>query len=133
MKNKISDLRDHLFAVLEALQDKDEPMDLERARTAAQVAQVIVNTATAETKHMQVTGSLQGTGRQRLPAIKGSRGAPRSGRRDCCAAEDEASHRQALAYLQDVLKCRTEPTHIEATPPEPNSHRTDPMTFREQP
>lgn len=79
------------------------------------------------------SGSLQGTGRQRLPAIKGSRGAPRSGRRDCCAAEDEASHRQALAYLQDVLKCRTEPTHIEATPPEPNSHRTDPMTFREQP
>ena len=62
MKNKISDLRDHLFAVLEALQDKDEPMDLERARTAAQVAQVIVNTATAETKYMQVTGSLQGTG-----------------------------------------------------------------------
>lgn len=62
MKNKISDLRDHLFAVLEALQDEDKPMDLERARTAAQVAQVIVNTATAETKHMQVTGSLQGTG-----------------------------------------------------------------------
>ena len=62
MKNKISDLRDHLFAVLEALQDEEKPMDLERARTAAQVAQVIVNTATAETKHMQVTGSLQGTG-----------------------------------------------------------------------
>jgi hypothetical protein len=61
-KNKISHLRDHLFAVLEALQDKDEPMDLERARTVAAVAQVIVNTATAETKHMQVTGSLQGTG-----------------------------------------------------------------------
>jgi len=62
MKNKISDLRDHLFAVLEALQDEEKPMDLERARTAAQVAQVIVNTATAETKHMQVTGRFEGTG-----------------------------------------------------------------------
>jgi hypothetical protein len=61
-KNKISHLRDHLFAVIEALQDKDEPMDLERARTVAAVAQVIVNTATAETKYMQVTGSMQGTG-----------------------------------------------------------------------
>ena len=31
-KNKMSDLRDHLFATLEALQDPDKPMDLERAR-----------------------------------------------------------------------------------------------------
>lgn len=61
-KNKISHLRDHLFAVLEALQDEDNPMDLERARTVAAVAQVIVNTATAETKHLQWTGSVQGTG-----------------------------------------------------------------------
>lgn len=29
--------------------------------------------------------------------------------RDCCAAEDEASHTQALTYMQNVLKCRTEP------------------------
>ncbi len=27
---------------------------------------------------------------------------------DCCAAENEASHLRALAYMQDVLKCRTE-------------------------
>ncbi len=26
--------------------------------------------------------------------------------RDCCAAEDEPSHKQALAYMQAVLKCR---------------------------
>jgi hypothetical protein len=62
MKNKISDLRNHLFEVIEALKDKHEPMDIERAKAVAAVAQVIVNTATAETKHMQVTGSMQGTG-----------------------------------------------------------------------
>jgi hypothetical protein len=62
MKNKINDLRNHLFAVIEALQDKDQPMDLERARAVAEVGQVIVNTAIVEVKYMQVTGSLQGTG-----------------------------------------------------------------------
>ena len=30
-KNKIQDLRDHLFETLEALKDKDEPMDVARA------------------------------------------------------------------------------------------------------
>ena len=56
MKNKLPDLRDHLFATLEALRDKDEPMDLERAKTIADVAQVIVNSATVEVKFIQATG-----------------------------------------------------------------------------
>ena len=53
-KNKISNLRDHLFAVIEALQDKDEPMDIERAKAVAAIAQVIVNSAKVEVQHMQV-------------------------------------------------------------------------------
>ncbi len=48
MKNKIEDLRNHLFATLEALQDKEAPMDLDRAQTIADVAQVIVNSAKVE-------------------------------------------------------------------------------------
>ena len=48
MKNKIQDLRDHLFATLEALQDKDEPMDIDRARAVADVAKVIVDSAKVE-------------------------------------------------------------------------------------
>lgn len=28
---------------------------------------------------------------------------------DCCAAEDETNHQQALAYMQNMLKCRVEP------------------------
>ena len=52
MKNKIDDLRNHLFATLEALQDKDEPMELERARTIADVAQTIINSAKVEVQFM---------------------------------------------------------------------------------
>lgn len=45
MKNKIQDLRDHLFETLEALKDKENPMPIERAAAIADVAQVIVNSA----------------------------------------------------------------------------------------
>lgn len=61
MRNKISDLRNHLFEVIEQLKDKDHPMDLDRARAVADVAQVIVNSAKVEVAHMHVTGA-SGTG-----------------------------------------------------------------------
>lgn len=54
MKNKIEDLRDHLFATLEALQDKDEPMEIERARAIADVAKVIVESAKTEVAFVKV-------------------------------------------------------------------------------
>lgn len=47
-RNKMTDLRDHLFETLEALKDKDAPMDLERARTISEVAQTIINSAKVE-------------------------------------------------------------------------------------
>jgi|GEM_PF-607542 len=47
-KNKISDLRDHLFETLEALKDPDKPMELERARVISDVAQTIINSAKVE-------------------------------------------------------------------------------------
>lgn len=37
MKNQLTDLRNHLFATLEALQDDDKPMDIERAKAICQV------------------------------------------------------------------------------------------------
>ena len=40
-RNKISDLRDHLFETIEALKDPDRPMELERARTISAVAQTM--------------------------------------------------------------------------------------------
>jgi hypothetical protein len=57
MQNKIDDLRNHLFATLEALRDKDEPMELERAKTIANVAQTIINSAKVECDYIELTGS----------------------------------------------------------------------------
>lgn len=48
MKNRMTDVRNHLIATLEALQDPDRPMDIERAKAVAEVAQVIVNSAKVE-------------------------------------------------------------------------------------
>lgn len=56
MKNKIEDLRNHLFATLEALRDDEKPMDIERAQAIAGVAQVIVNSAKVENDHIKLTG-----------------------------------------------------------------------------
>ena len=58
MRNKIEDLRNHLFATLEALQDEENPMDLARAETIANVASVIVESAKVEVQFMKVTDSL---------------------------------------------------------------------------
>lgn len=56
MKNHIEDLRNHLFETLEALRDEEKPMDIERAKTIAGVAQVIVDSAKAENAFIQITG-----------------------------------------------------------------------------
>lgn len=56
MKNKIDDLRDHLFETIEALKDPEKPMDLDRAKTVADVAQVIINSAKVEVDLLKTTG-----------------------------------------------------------------------------
>jgi hypothetical protein len=53
----VEDLREHLFAALDGLRDKEKPMDIERAEAIAKVAQVIVNSATIEVKMMNATGA----------------------------------------------------------------------------
>jgi hypothetical protein len=61
MKNKISDLRDHLFATLESLRDEDKPMDLDRAKAVAEISQQIINSAKVECEFLEITGGF-GTG-----------------------------------------------------------------------
>ncbi len=61
MKCHIEDLRNHLFVALEALQDEDNPMDLERARTIGSIAQTIINTAKVEVAFLKEVGGV-GTG-----------------------------------------------------------------------
>ena len=55
-KNKLVDLRDHLFETLEALRDETNPMDLERAKTIAGVAQVLINSAKLEVDLVKAVG-----------------------------------------------------------------------------
>lgn len=77
MKNKIEDLRNHLFSALEALQDPDAPMDLDRAKTIADVAQVLINSAKVEVDFIRATGGtgsgfIENTGRRpELKAVGG--------------------------------------------------------------
>ena len=61
-KNKIDDLRNHLFETLEALRDEEKPMDLDRARAVAEVASVIVASAKVEVDLLKVTGRRKGSG-----------------------------------------------------------------------
>jgi hypothetical protein len=58
VKNKIEDLRNHLFATIEDLRDEEKPLDIERAKAVVAVAQVIVESAKAENTFMQITGGM---------------------------------------------------------------------------
>ena len=55
-KNKMKDLRDHLFETIEALKDEDKPMDIERAKAISGVAQTLIETAKVELKFLDLTG-----------------------------------------------------------------------------
>lgn len=73
MKNNIDAVRGHLFSVLERLQDKESPMDIDRAKTIAHVAGVLVDTARVEVDFCRVTGGtgsgfIENTGRR--PGLK---------------------------------------------------------------
>lgn len=59
MKNKIDDLRDHLFETLEMLKDEENPMDLDRAKVIADVAQTLINSAKVEVDFIKVTGTAE--------------------------------------------------------------------------
>ena len=62
MKNKISDLRNHLFVVLEELSDPESNYDLEKAKVIANVAQTIINSASVENQYLKIVESSQGSG-----------------------------------------------------------------------
>ena len=44
----ITDMREHLMQTLAALRDRENPMDVDRARAVAQVAGVLVDSAKVE-------------------------------------------------------------------------------------
>lgn len=59
MKNKLEDLRNHLFATIEGLLDKDDPLDTRRAAAVADVAQVIIESAKVEVRALELLGGRQ--------------------------------------------------------------------------
>lgn len=63
-KNKLTDLRDHLFETLERLKDDDKPLaaEIDRAKAIADVARVIVDSAKVEVNFLEVTSGMRGTG-----------------------------------------------------------------------
>lgn len=64
MENNIETLREHLFATLTALQDKSDPMDIDRAKAISEVSQTIINSAKVEIEYAKIkeTSDHLGTG-----------------------------------------------------------------------
>jgi len=65
-QNDIGELRGALFDTLRALGNKENPMELERAKAINETAQTIVNTIRAEYDALKVIG---GTGSGFIPAL----------------------------------------------------------------
>lgn len=61
-KNRIEDLRNHLFAALEGLADTEKPLELERARAIADVAKVVIESAKVEVSFLKVVDGGRGSG-----------------------------------------------------------------------
>jgi hypothetical protein len=55
-RNKITDLRDHLFEVIEKLKEGDDTMPIERAQAIAEVSKTIIDSARVEVEYIKVTG-----------------------------------------------------------------------------
>lgn len=78
MNHDIEGLREHLFETLAALRDKDNPMDVNRAKVIANVAQAVIHSAKVEVDYLRATGGKKGTGfigdRPELPAPPATQG-----------------------------------------------------------
>lgn len=79
MKNKIEDLRNHLFATIEGLLDDEKPLAIDRANAVANVAGQLIASAKVEVEFLKVTDSVRGSGfiksdadsQAQRPAIEG--------------------------------------------------------------
>jgi hypothetical protein len=59
-KDKIQDLRHHLFETIEMLKDGD--IEIDKAKAISEVAQVIINSAKVEVQFLKEMGSNRHTG-----------------------------------------------------------------------
>lgn len=59
-KNKMQDLRNHLFETIELLLDDESKLSVDKAKAIADVAQVIVNTAKVEIEFIRTIDKTDG-------------------------------------------------------------------------
>ena len=85
-KNKLRDLRDHLFETIEALKDDEKPMEVERAKAISGVAQALISSAKVELQFLELTGQESQSeflgpvkSDQLLPAARKPNGGARAG------------------------------------------------------
>lgn len=71
MSHTISDLRSTLFETLKDLRDKDNPMDIDRAKAIVSVSETIIDSAKTEVEFMKVTGA---TGSGFIPSLPATAG-----------------------------------------------------------
>jgi hypothetical protein len=60
MKNSnftIDTVRERLAQALDGLLDKDNPLEIDRARAVGDISQVLINSVKVEVDHMRVTGT----------------------------------------------------------------------------
>lgn len=61
-RNKINDLRNHLFEVIEMLKDDEQNlMTIEKAKAIVDVSQAIINTAKVEVDYIRATDGVRRT------------------------------------------------------------------------
>lgn len=60
--NDIAELREHLFDTLRGLRNKDDPMDIDRAKAVSEVAKTLIDSARVEVDYLRITGNSVGTG-----------------------------------------------------------------------
>ena len=65
-RNKLSDLRDHMFAALERLDDEELTTEqikneIDKAKSIAMVGSVIINSAKIEIDYLKATGMIDTT------------------------------------------------------------------------
>lgn len=62
MSEGIESLREHLFETLAALKNKDDPMDIDRAKAVSDVAGRLIDSAKVEVDFVKATGAEYGSG-----------------------------------------------------------------------
>lgn len=67
----IDQVRQSLLDTLADLRNREQPMDIERAKAVAQVASVLVDTAKVENEYLKITGQDKSNFLETVPRIDG--------------------------------------------------------------